>query len=204
MVTYSKALEEKITVNEDNRSSLISFKGQLLLSLERVDEAKKIFEEEYSSNEDSEIAYFLTSIYMAQKEYEKAVECASKVIESDNKDNYYYAALYYRAVALKKLNKIAEANEGFKNAILTFRAATSRQPGQIQLYFYRAICHKEIGEFDKALELIEFVIGVDAELAEAHLIKSEILKEQGNNEAATKEREVAYSINPDLKEMMEE
>ncbi len=197
-------LEEKITVNEDNRSSLISFKGQLLLSLERVDEAKRIFEDEYSVNEDTEIAYFLTSIYMAQKEYTKAIECASKVVEGDNRDNYYYAALYYKAVALKKLDKIAEANEAFKNALLIFRAATSRQPGQLQLYFYRAICHKEIGELDKAFELIEFVISVDAQIAEAHLIKSEILKEQGNEEAATKEREVAYSINPDIKGIMEE
>lgn len=197
-------LEEKVSINEDNKSSLISFKGQLLLSLERVDEAKRIFEAEYSSSEDSEIAYFLTSIYMAQKEYEKAVDCATRVIESDNKDNYYYAALYYKAVALKKLNKEAEANEAFKNALLIFRAATSRQPGQIQLYFYRAICHKEIGELDKASELIEFVIGVDSEIAEAHLIKSEILKEQGNESEAEKERELAYSINPDLKGMMEE
>lgn len=197
-------LEEKVSINEDNKSSLISFKGQLLLSLERVDEAKRIFEAEYSSSEDSEIAYLLTSIYMAQKEYEKAVDCATRVIESDNKDNYYYAALYYKAVALKKLDKISEANEAFKNALLIFRAATSRQPGQIQLYFYRAICHKEIGELDKASELIEFVIGVDSEIAEAHLIKSEILKEQGNESESEKERELAYSINPDLKGMMEE
>ena len=197
-------LEEKITVNEQNRSSLVSFKGQLLLSLEKVDDAKRIFEEEYSSNEDSEIAYFLTSIYMAQKEYDKAVECASKVIDSDDKDNYYYAALYYKAVALKKLGKTMEAKEAFDNALLIFRAATSRQPGQIQLYFYRAICHKEIGELDKAFELIDFVLGVDTNIAEAHLIKAEILSEQGKEDEAEKERSVAYTINPDLKGMMEE
>jgi len=197
-------LEEKITVNEQNRSALISFKGQLLLSLERVDDAKKIFEEEYSSNENSEIAYFLTSIYMAQKEYDKAVECAGKVIDSDNKDNYYYAALYYKAVALKKLEKQAEAREAFNEALLIFRAATSRQPGQIQLYFYRAICHKEIGELEKAFELIDFVLSVDANIAEAHLIKSEIFMEQGKEDEAKKEKELAYSINPDLKGMMEE
>ena len=198
-------LENKLTLNEDNKASLISLKGQLLLSLERVDEAKVLFEKEFEENEDSEIAYFLTSIYMALKEYDKAIVCAEKVIDADNKnDDYYFAALYYKAVALKKANRDVEAKKALNEAILIFRAATSRQPGQIQLYFYRAICHKEIDELDKAMELIDFVLGVKSDLAEAHLIKSEILKEMGKDDEALKEKEQAFSYNPDLKSMMEE
>ncbi len=198
-------LEEKLTITEENKSSLISLKGQLLLSLERVDEAKSLFEKEFAVNEDSEIAYFLTSIYMAIKEYDKAILCAEKVIEANDKtDDYYFAALYYKAVALKKANRNSEARKAFEDALLIFRAATSRQPGQIQLYFYRAICHKEIGELDKAMELIDFVLGVKSDLAEAHLIKSEILKEMGKEDAAQKAKEDAFSYNPDLQAMMEE
>lgn len=197
-------LEEKLTVNENNKTSLVSFKGQLLLSLERVEEARVLLEKEYADSEDAEIAYFLTSIYMAQKNYEKAVECASKVVDSGEMGNYYFAALFYKAVALKRLGKTEEAKSAFDCALIIYRAATSRQPGQIQLYFYRAVCHKEIGELDKAFELIDFVLNMSPDLAEAHLIKAEILNEQCKEAEAAIERELAYSINPDIKGMLEE
>ena len=58
---------------------------------------------------------------------------------------------------------------------------------------------KDIEEFDKALEILDFVIGVNAEIAEVYALKAEIYKSLGKHSQAEEQREKAYALKPELR-----
>lgn len=199
-----KLIDEKISLNEENRSSMIAFKCELLLALERVDEAEPLLEEEYQRSYDSEIAFLRNSVAIARKDYDKVLECTEYILQNQEVDNYYYAAIYYHALALNKLGRKQEAEDAFQKALLFFRAACAKTPGQLQLYFYRAMCHEELKQYDKALELTDYMLKVDDNIAEVHLLRSKAFEALGNTTASEEEMSKVNAINPKLVEMLEE
>lgn len=199
-----KIIDNKLVVNNENRSLLIAFKAEILLALDRIDEAKNILLDEYPKSKDGEIAFLLNSIYIAQKKYEEVLKYSREIINNSDVDNYYYAALYYEAVALSKMGRSDEAKAAYENALKFLRAACSKQPGQIQLYFYRAMCHEELHQYDKAIELADYILNVDDELLEARVIKMKALEAIGKTTEADNERNIINSTKPELLSMMEE
>ena len=197
-------IDSKLDFNGDNRTSLISFKAEVLLALGRTDEALTILQDEYPKSKDSEVAFLLNSIYIAKKEYDEVLKYSQEIISSSAIDNYYYSALYYHAVALNKLGHEGEAKKEFENALKFFRAACSRNPGQIQLYFYRAMCHEELKQYEKALEMVDYILSVDDELYEARLVRMKIYEATGKLTEASAERNIIQSNKPELLQMMEE
>lgn len=203
---FEKALaiiDEKINMNDDNRTAMVSFKSELLLATEKVDEAEKLVDEEFYKSHDGEIAFLRNSIAIAKKEYDKVLECSKFILDNNDIDNYYYAAMYYHALALNKLGRTEDAKAAFEEALLFFRAACSKTPGQLQLYFYRAMCHEELKQYDNALELTEYILNVDNDIAEVHMLRSKIFEAMGNSDKAQGEINQAKSINPDIVKMLE-
>lgn len=201
-----KALEivnKKIGVNDENRAAMVAFKGELLLALGRYEEAEPILDEEYQKSHDSEVVFLLNSIAIAKKDYQKVLTCSDYILNHNEVDNYYYSALYYKALSLKKLGRTEEAVKSFEEAVKYFRAACSRTPGQLQMYFYRAMCHEELGQYDKALELSKFILDVDDSIAEVYLLRYTVFKAVGNMQAAQREFEKVKELNPELVESME-
>lgn len=196
-------IDTKLDFNGDNRTSLIAFKAEVLLALERTDEALSILQEEYPKSKNGEIAFLLNSIHIAKKEYDEVLKYSQEIISTSTVDNYYHSALYYHAVALNKLGREEEAKNEFENALKFFRAACSRNPGQIQLYFYRAMCHEELKQYDEALEMIDYILSVDEELYEARLIRLKIYEAIGQLTEASTERNIIQSNKPELLQMME-
>lgn len=201
-----KALQlvnEKVEMNDANRAAIIAFKCELLLAMDKMDEAEPLLDAEYERSHDGEIAFLLNSVAIAKKEYEKVLMCSEFILENSDIDNYYYSALYYRALSLKKLDREGEAKEAFTEALKFFRMACTKTPGQLQLYFYRAMCHEELQEYDKALELSAFILNVDDTIAEVHFLRYTIFKALGNMEEVQKEYSKINELNPDLFKMME-
>lgn len=198
-----KLLDERVGINEESTSKLIAFKAELLLALERTDEAEVLLDAEYQRSHDGEIAFLLNSVSIAKKKFDKALECSQFIIGNSDVDNYYYAAIYYKAVCLRKLGRDGEADEAFASAAKLYRAACSRTPGQLQLYFYRAMCYEELKQYDDALEMTKYVLNVDNTIAEAHLVRSKVFEALGNTEAAEEERTIIKELNPELLDMME-
>ena len=196
-------IDNKLTLNEENRTSLIAFKAEILLALGRNDDALAILLEEYGLSKDGEIVFLINSIYIAKQNYEEVLHYSQEIIDNSEIDNYYYAALYYHAVALSKLGKKQEADAEYENAQKFFRAACSRNPGQLQLYFYRAMCYEELAQYEKALEMTDYLLNVDENLHEARLIRMKAYQGLGRNSDADHERSILESKKPELLEMME-
>lgn len=196
-------IDGKLHVNEDNRTSLTTFKAEILLSLEKTDEALDLLLVEYTRSHDGEVVFLINSIYMAQKNYEEVLVYSKEIIDRKEIGTYYYAALYYHAVALSKLGRKQEADAEFEMAQKVYRAACARTPGQLQLYFYRAMCFEELGQYDKALELCDYLLNVDENLHEARFIRMKAFQEMGRESDARRERSFLEAQKPELLSMME-
>ena len=78
------------------------------------------------------------------------------------------------------------------------RKATINDPSFYEGYLYRLLSHVKIKEYDKALDLAEYIENLYPEKADAHAFRYFIFKEMGNSEEAKKERDLAKSMNPNL------
>lgn len=196
-------IDNKLAFNDENRTPLTAFKAEILLALGRNDDALSILLEEYALSKDGEIVFLINSIYIANKNYEEVLHYSQEIIDKNELGNYYYAALYYHAVALSKLGRKQEADAEYENAQKVFRAACARNPGQLQLYFYRAMCYEELAQYEKVLEMTDYLLNVDENLHEARLIRMKAYQGLGRSADADHERSILESKKPELLEMME-
>lgn len=153
----------KIELTEYNEAAILVKKARLLLSDLKVDEAIAVLEPLYVKTQDAEAAFLLSTVYMAKKDYDKAKSYAQELIDKNEFDDFYYSAVYTRAAALVRSGD-PESVSALREANKIFRAACARNPGYVQYYLYRAVCHKELREFNEAIEMLDYIITVAPKL----------------------------------------
>ncbi|MEG0091908.1 MAG: hypothetical protein RSA20_08810, partial [Oscillospiraceae bacterium] len=131
--------------------------------------------------------------------YDKALEQAIALVDNDAEDNYYYAALYYKAFCYKRLEKQDEAKLAYRQANSIYRLATLKNPAAVDVYLYRAMVLKDTEEYIKALEILDFLLGVSTEIAEVYSLKADIFRILGKHAQADEQIEIAYKLKPELK-----
>jgi len=145
---------------------------------------------------DYEVRYFLMNAYLASNNYEKLFENADVLAnEEDGESSYIMSAIYYRAFSLKMLGREDEAKEYYKEASKLFRAITISSPNNLDAYMFRILCHKDLKEYDKALELLDYVLLLKEDSGEIYAIKASIYKEMGDEKKAEENMEVAKKYN---------
>lgn len=171
-------------------------KVQLLLRQEKLAEAVEIAEKTLADTFDEELNFWLTNIYFSLERYEDAIVSTNKTIVTKSYGRYYFTALYFNALATKKSGK--DATNLFEGAIKEFRMACSKNPGMIDLYIYRALCYREVKDYDRAYEMVDYVLAISDDAPEALLIRSEINKDLGKMSEYEADRSEALKINPNL------
>lgn len=153
---------------------------------------------ESESGFDGEARFMLMNLYLAKPDYATALEQAKALVANDAEDMYYYAALYYRAFCTAKMDNAEEAKKFYKEANSIYRLATLKRPEAIDVYLYRAMCLKDMEEYDKAMEILDFILGLSLEVAEVYMLKGEIYRIQGRKSQSDEELQKAYKIKPEL------
>lgn len=143
---------------------------------------------------DLEATYLLMNCYVNNEEFENVIECAKELKKASGEDYYSLAAYYYEPFALKNLGNIEEADKLFKDSISYFRSISLKDPGNIDSYAFRVMSLRELQEYEKAMELADYLITVNDNLAEAHTLKAMILEDMGRMEEAKTERAKAVSL----------
>ena len=105
---------------------------------------------------------------------------------------------YTASFCCKNLGKQEEAVYLYKEASTLYRLATLENPAAVDVYLYRAMCLKDLEEYDKALEMLEFVENLSGEVAEIYTIRASIYREQGKSALAEEELRKAYKLKPEL------
>lgn len=196
-----KILDE-MEITEYNESAVLVKKAKLLLSDLKIDEAIEVLEPLYAKTQDAEAAYLLSTIFMAKKDYGKAKGYAQELIDKNEFDDYYYSAVYTKAAALVRSGD-PESVSALREANKIFRAACARNPGYVQFYLYRAVCHKELNELNEAIELLDYIVSVAPQLAEAYYLRGMIFAELGQNEKAASDNEKAVMLKPEITDLLE-
>ena len=196
-------LEEKVPITEDNALEYHKRKAQLYMGMLRVDAALEELKPVYDAEHDPESGYLLACIYMRREDYASLLEVTQQMVDTQELDSYYYAALYYRAIALQRLGRTADGEQALREANVLFRAECAKKPGQMELYMYRAMCHKELQEYQKAMDMIDYLLRAAPENGEVYLLRSRIYEELGEKEKAAADKAKAFEIQPQLRSVTE-
>ncbi len=200
-------ISKKMKYFEDSRAKMTLLEAEIEAELGNIDNAYEKCNEciSYEQDEvDLEARYMRINLSIVLKKYEDAINDANVIIDSENRGNYYFSALYYRGICALKLGKNEEAENYFKDAIALYRLATLERPDAFEAYLYRVMCLKELKEYDKALELLEFIEKLSDEVAEVYTIRADIYSLMGKEVLAKEELKKAYELKPELKELFTE
>lgn len=149
-------------------------------------------------NGDPDLLYLILDVYGKSEDYNNVLDYSGKLLELSSDVYYEATAKYFHAHALDKLGRIDEAKKEYKNLTSEIRKLTIANPSFYEGYIYRLMCHTRIGEFDKALELADYIGELHPDLADSHAFRYFIYKEKGDVENAEIEKKAALSIKPDM------
>jgi tetratricopeptide (TPR) repeat protein len=210
-LSLAKKLEEAIKVIDsaktmkyfaDAKRQFVLLEGQIFAECNNYEKAISCCNEcialEAESGFDGEARFMLMNLYLSEPNYQKAFDQAVEIVKQDAEDLYYYAALYYRPFCAKQLGNSEEARKFYKEANSIYRLATLNNPAAIDIYLYRAMCLKDMEEYDKSLEMLDFIAGLSNQIAEVHTIRADIYRIQGRKSLAEEELQKAYQIKPEL------
>ncbi len=194
---------KKMKYFADSKRQFTMLEGQIYAERNLFDKAvsscKACIAMEGENGFDGEARFMLMNLYLAQSDFKNALEQATVFVKHNAKDLFYYAALYYKPFCTKKLGNAGEARKLYKEANSIYRLATLQNPAAIDIYLYRVMCLKDMEEYDKAMDLIEFILGLDENIAEVYILKAEIYQMQGRKSLAEAELQKAYKLKPQLK-----
>ncbi|MBC8059802.1 MAG: tetratricopeptide repeat protein [Clostridiaceae bacterium] len=193
---YDEALNLiNVRYGDSQERNILLEKAKILLAKEKIDEATTLFEQVKETEEvfDDETRFYLINIYINTNKVEKALSCSEDIITNAEKNSFYFAAIYYKALCLTKLGRVFEAKVAYEEAIKIFRFASSSNPGMLDLVIYRALCYKELRDYNKALEMVNYLIAISEDMGEAYLIRAEIYQELNEIDKADADRSAAAS-----------
>lgn len=168
-----------------------------------IEKCKECIDMERNGEVFSATRFMLMNLSIYINDYPCALEQTEKIIEANNQDSYYCAALYFRPFCYFKMER-GEADKYYNEAISMYRLLTIKNPDFFEAYLYRAMCLKDIKKYDEAVEILEFIENLNNEIAEIYTIKADVYKLMGNEALMKEALEKAYELKPELKEAFKE
>lgn len=157
--------------------------AKIYMQTERFSEAITTLEKaiELEGNHDFEAHYYLLNCYLSQQEFAKAEKLAKAITDADDGSAFARSAYYYLPMCMLKQNK-PEAKNEYQNSIKKLRMYSLKHPSELDAVLFRALCHKDIKEFDKAIEVLDYALKLKKDYSPAHAIKANVYKDMGNME----------------------
>lgn len=148
-----------------------------------------------------EAMFMLITECAAAKRFEDVERYSDQVISGGLEVDAHTkaAAVYWKAAAMRELGREDEAALAFREATGVLRRITIANPGLIEVYAYRLMCHKELDEFDKAEELADHIIRLAPEDATGYAFKSDVMAAKGDEGQAAELRAKVLDLNPSFK-----
>lgn len=135
-----------------------------------------------------EAAQLLMELLGAADRNEELLELADKIYDREDEGICYRTAIYLRAVAREKLGQQEEAEKCYREAVTLYRTMTLVDPTLGDAYLYRAMAHRALGEYDKALEMTNFLITLDPTQVDPYEIQAMVYDAMGDQSKAEEAR----------------
>lgn len=178
---------------ELEKSRLFALDGNIDAIVESLLKAREYSKEDDADDIDAEATFLLVSCYLEKKEYEKAAEYSRVLLASDDL-SYAIPSYYTLPYAIAQSGNAEEAKAIYNESVSKLRSITLKNPEILDGYLFRALCLKEMGEFEKAMELSDYLNKIDNNSKTFHNLKAEILYAMGSEEEAKKIKEMAEKL----------
>ena len=188
------AIIDKLLAEGYNKE-FVKEKAKILIAQGKTAEGVDLFESVRSNGEyaDDESRFFLMNIYLAENDYEKSVKCAEEIIEIGAESPYFFNAVYIRAEASSKAKGKTDT-EMYKEAEELYRTVSTAFAEREDLFIYRALCYNKLGNFDRAIEMAQYVLTLNENNGEAHAALAETYRLQGDTARAEEEEKLAEKL----------
>lgn len=206
MGRYDEALAEGMR-GQDMGSDVQEVRNELDLQvgialggLGRIDESIAVLERSARDGAGAGAWYMIMSECLLTKDYGRVLEYARRIqaAEGDVEAHVMAAAVFNEPFALENLGRTEEAEPLYRAAITKLRRLTLGRNGLFEVYAYRALCLKALGEYDEALSLVDYLLKVDDTSAGTYSIRADVLDAAGRHEEARRDRERAKALDPDF------
>jgi tetratricopeptide (TPR) repeat protein len=177
------------------RAQIFATQDDVKSAIVALEQAKSLSEQ--ADDFDSEVIFLLANCHLSTEEYEKVLDYAKQLLEKSDDGYSKETARYFVPLALKMLGRKEEALPLYKDAINEFRNQSLASPGNLDAYLLRTMCLRDIEQYDKALELIDYVITLQPERAEPRLLRVAILEALGLNDEAVEETKTVNAMLPE-------
>lgn len=209
-IEYLDHIENTMDIDVVNQRSIAMQKARIAadnndlpMTIASLERAKNISIATGKENLDCEATYMLMNCYMSDNQFEKAKENADLLNAIENQNQFSIPALYYLPYILKQMGKDSEAVPLYKDAIEKYRELSLANPGNVDFYVFRILCLRDLGQYEKALELCDYLIAVQGELAEVHSVKAVVLFAAGREDEAKEEQLKATELGGTISELIE-
>lgn len=187
---------EDMALTAEQKSSLLIHKGNVLGLQDDLDGAIACYQEAAEPDEEgkvnTEALYYLMAVSSAMEDYEHLLSAAKKAESFAENDPYAVAAPYFIALAESRIAGSAQT-EAYRKAARFYRTMTMKNNARVDGYLYRALCHKEMQEYDRALEMVDYVIRLQPE-GKLYAMRGDILKVKGDLTGAQEAYRKARSL----------
>ena len=155
--------------------------AKIYMQTERVEDAVKALEAavKMEGGHDFEAHYYLMNCYIALQDYANAERVAGIMMAADDNSAFARSAYYYLPMSMLKQGK-PEAAQQYKASIQKLRMYSLKHPSELDVILFRALCHKDIKEYEKALEVLDYALKMKKDYSPAHAIKANVYKDMGN------------------------
>ena len=176
------------------RAHIYTLEDDITSAISSLEQAKELSGK--AGEFDTEIFFLLTSCHLSLKEYDKVLEYARLLLEKAPEGYSKEVARYFEPFALKMLGRTEESIPLYQEAIREYRNQSLEAPGNMDAYLLRAMCLRDIEQYEKALELIDYVISLQSDRGEPRLVRITILDALGRNEEAEEEAKLVNAMMP--------
>lgn len=149
---------------------------------------------------DEQSRYMMMMINSLSEEYDLALEQAEKLDSLQSKSIYSISGMYYMGEFLEKVGRFEEAENQFRKSVRKLRMLSVNERTNYEVYIFRAMAHEHLKEYDKALEMAEFVTNLQPERADGYILLANIYKDMGDEGKSMEQFNIAKEKNPELKE----
>lgn len=161
-----------------------------------IDTLKKMIslEEEF----DEQSRFYLAFINIGELNYEEALKYIEEIVLKENQGMYYYASLYLKGQIIKQTEGEQSSKLYYKGVLSTFRDASLAYPDKMDLIVYRGLIYKELKNYERALEMANYLLAISEDFGEAYLLRSQIYEDMGEIEKSKNDKQIAISKNVSL------
>lgn len=183
--------------DDNGKKEVLGLKGRILAAQEQLDAAAVVLEKALVTGDpsrlDFEYCYLLINIYQIQEKYDDLVRIADLLCKTDlteAESAYLLSGPYYAALG-RKLRGDQDYADYYAAAIRTYRTVAMRSPERVDAYLFRAICYKDTAKYDRALEMVDYILALQPNNGALHVIKSDIYCAMGDSRQAQQEQVLA-------------